>query len=189
MSGPSLSIAAAHDHMHVHIGSASVDRDRPVFRAATESLVKLQPGTENQAMAAAKKDGADNVFFKMGKDTFVASGRGMERFGRASKGDAVQLVGEQGVYGERGTVIGADYQRNTFLEGAKLTGSIALGAVGATGITGLVLAAKGSPKFISVMARQSPKIAIGLGLVTVGVGIYTAFRSANFGAVETFTKR
>ena len=41
-----------------------------------QSVLKIRQGQELAARETAKKDGADNVFFKVGNDTYVASGKG-----------------------------------------------------------------------------------------------------------------
>ena len=182
MSGTPLTIAKSHDVLNASLRTFSVDRQRPTFTVDAESVTKLEPGTEQAAIAAAKKDGADNVFVQIGKDTWCASGRGLDKPFKAGKGDTVTL------FGDEGKVIATDYQTNSFRSGAKLGAFSSLGVVAAAGVTGTILAAKGATGFLVGLAKHSPKVALGVAAVTLGAGLYGALRTAHYDAVETFGK-
>lgn len=74
-------------------------------------LVMLDRGKEKAALEAAKTDGADNVFFKIGDDMFVASGKGMDLKGIAP-GKAFTFDNQQA------EVVEVDDQIGTASEGA-----------------------------------------------------------------------
>jgi hypothetical protein len=183
MSGPTLTIARAHDELHVNLKTRSLDRERPIFDVKPASLIKVQPGQEAAALAVSKADGADNIIVKLGKDTYVASGRNLDKAHKAHKGDAVRLLGETG------EVLHTNYELNSFRDGAKRAGWAAGGVVAGATTLGIVLAAKGSKGMIAGMWRHSPKIAIAAGAVVLAGGIYGAVRSVNYGATEAFAKR
>lgn len=91
-----------------------------------QSVVRVRPGQELAAAQTAKKNGADDVFFTIGQDTFVASGRGMALKGLKT-GSAITHEGRQG------TVTMIDNQVNTAGEGAlKVLKPITIAAGGAT---------------------------------------------------------
>jgi hypothetical protein len=178
-----MTIARAHDDLHVNLKNRSIDRERPIFDVQPSTLIKIQPGQEAAAIAVSKTDGADNIMVKLGKDTFMASGRNLDKAHKAHRGDAVRL------FGETGEVVHTDYQMNSFRDGAKKAGWIAGGTVAGATTLGIVLAAKGSKGMISGLWRHSPKIAIAAGAVVLAGAVYGAVRSVNYGATEAFAKK
>lgn len=183
MSGPTLTIARAHDNLAINWKNKSIDRQRPIFDVQPQSLIKVQPGQEAAALAVAKTDGADNILVKVGRDTFMASGRNLDKAHKAQQGDAVRL------FGETGEVLHADYQLNSFRDGAKTAGWIAGGTVAGAATLATVLACKGSKGMLSGLWRHSPKIAIAAGAVVLGGALYGAVRRVNYGATEAFAKK
>lgn len=88
-----------------------------------KTLIKIKSGQEQNAIAAAKKNGLDDVFFKVGNDTFVASGTGLPLRG-AKPGATVYLDGK------KGQVVATDRQLNTFAEGFKNPAGAAVAVAG-----------------------------------------------------------
>lgn len=87
-------------------------------------VTKLTPGQELAAFAAAQKNGADDVVFKVGGDHYMASGRGLALRG-VKADDAVKFDGKQG------QVVMVDRQLNSFTEGLVAWPGLAVGGVGA----------------------------------------------------------
>ncbi|MBM3266438.1 MAG: hypothetical protein FJZ01_02215 [Candidatus Sericytochromatia bacterium] len=78
---------------------------------APASIVKIQAGREPGAYEAARRNGLDDVFFRIGQDTYVASGRGLSPEGAR--------VGANVQFGDRqGQVVRVDQEVNTASEGA-----------------------------------------------------------------------
>jgi hypothetical protein len=86
---------------------------------------KVKQGKEEQAKQISKKDGLDDVFLKIGNDTFVASGKGLDVKG-IKAGDPVKVDGREG------TVVSVDNKINSAKEGAlaMLAPTAVSGAVG-----------------------------------------------------------
>ena len=141
---------------------------------ADASIYKLRKGQEAAAIKAAEKDGADNVFFRMGQDTFVASGNGMKLKGI----EPGALVVHQGGVG---TVIAVDNEINSALEGVKRVGSKGA-ATGAAILTGTAAAVSlwGTGGIASLMAPLATGSA--LAVVPAAVG-FAAIGAATFGTV------
>ena len=88
---------------------------------AEATVHRIRSGQELAALKTAKENGADDLFFSIGQDTFVASGRGLEGIKR---GDSIFYKGRRGVV----TVV--DDQINTAKEGAAVTVIPAIGLIG-----------------------------------------------------------
>ncbi len=73
-------------------------------------VLRLKRGQEQAAIAAARSNGADDVFFKLGDDTFVASAASMKLTGTKA-GGVVYLDGK------KGQVVAVDNQLNSLSEG------------------------------------------------------------------------
>ncbi|MEB3187383.1 MAG: hypothetical protein VKP72_08090 [bacterium] len=123
--------------------------------------MKLRPGTEKAAAAAARADGADNVFIQTGRDTFVSSARSLD-LRDLKVGDVVTLEGRPG------RVILVDDEANRPREAARkafdrfvdaarpiVAGSSLIGA-GATGY---------------IMANTAATVGYGSGLSVAGAGV------------------
>ncbi len=101
-----------------------------------ETLVKITAGREPGAQVAARKNGADDVFFRVDQDTYVASGRGLP-LGNLKTGDEVLLDGRAGL------VDMVNNEINTPLEGA-ITGGKYAGIGALLGLSASSLGALGS---------------------------------------------
>jgi hypothetical protein len=123
---------------------------------AGAAIHRIRPGQEVAALETAKKNGADDLFFTVGKDTFVATGRGLPLKG-VKPGDAITHEGRQGI------VTAIDNQVNTAKEGAlavlKPSGLAAGGATAAGTLVG-----KGLGGFFGASGAGAA-----VGAITVGV--------------------
>ena len=142
-----------------------------------QGLLKIKHGQEQAAMAAAKQNGLDDVFFKIGDDTFVASQAGMKLSG-AKAGDRVYLDGQ------RGTIVGVDRQLNTFLEGFKNPAGAVVGGAGL---------AWGAWEFVTAIGQwKGLGVAIALAGLAAGVVVnmfpaaFAQFRSKDADALKPF---
>lgn len=142
-----------------------------------KALVRIKPGQEQAAIAAAKKNGLDDAFFKVGNDTFVASGEGLALRG-AKAGDTVFLDGK------RGQLVATDRQLNTFGEGFKNPAGLLVGGGGlAWGVVTYVT---------SLGAWKGLGVAIGLAGLAAGAVVnmfpaaFGAFRKKDEKALEAF---
>jgi hypothetical protein len=70
------------------------------------NVIKIRPGQELAAQQTAAHDGQDNTFFKLGSDTYVASGLGTYVQG-LKNGDDVTFDGK------RGTVVASNNEQDT----------------------------------------------------------------------------
>ena len=73
-------------------------------------VLRIKRGQEQAAIAAAKTNGTDDVFIKIGDDTFAASAKSMKLLG--TKAGAVAYID-----GKKGQVVRVDNQLNGLLEG------------------------------------------------------------------------
>lgn len=106
-----------------------------------DRVYKITRGQEAQALEAMRKDGSDNVVFKADNgDLFIASRKGLPR--NAEINDRVEIGGSSRVEfnGVKGTLMGFDNERNTFLERFKPAAAWA-GVGGAAGVAGVVFGA------------------------------------------------
>jgi hypothetical protein len=84
------------------------------------------------AMGAAQKNGADDVLIQVGKDQYLASGRGLPLNG-VKTNDVVRFDGKEG------RVVAVDRQLNSFKEGILAWPGLAVGGLGALwGVGGFV---------------------------------------------------
>ena len=133
-------------------------------------VTKLAAGKEMEAIAAAQKNGADDVVFKIGEDHYLASGRGMALRG-VKPSDAIKLDGKQG------QVVMVDRQLNTFGEGMLAWPGLAVGGAGvAWGLVGFAQGLMTGATFA------------GLGLMLAGaaavVGLAINLAPAAYGALR-----
>jgi hypothetical protein len=161
------------------------------------TIFRLRPGQEAAALQAASKDGADNVFFQAGRDTFVASGRGLD-LSRLRAGDPI-AAGDT-----TGKVIALDDEVNSASDGVnrvaeKVTSRIKAASMGGAVLgTGLVAAAS-APElsvttgvFMAWGGAAMGGIAIGVaagavGAVVTGVAAAKgAFNHADMQAMKPF---
>ena len=133
--------------------------------------LKLRDGMEMAAPQVARKDGADNVFFTAGRDTYVSSGRGMD-LSKLKVGDEVRF------HGQKGKIILLDEETNTAADGVRAVAkSVDVGTkVTAFGgaVGGIVMAgswASGLGAFGAAVA--APAVAAGAA-VGGGVGLLAA---------------
>lgn len=115
----------------------------------------VKPGLEAAAFKRAEKNGADDVIFTIGTDTYHATGRGM-KLGKIQPNDKVTLEGREG------RVLAVDNQINTFMEGmTALPGLIVGGSIGAFGVAG----------FVQGMMAGANMAGIGLILASAGLAL------------------
>lgn len=142
-------------------------------------IVRLKHGQEQAAIAAAKANGCDDVFFKLGEDTYVASAASMA-LGGTKVGSAVYLDGK------KGQVVAIDNQLN---------GSLAEGLLHPAGD---VVAAGGIAYGVAIALKYAATGWGGLGVVygLIGAGAGLAinlvptlvghFRAKDFDALKRF---
>ena len=96
------------------------------------AVTKLPQGLDAAAAQQIAKNGADDVVVRVGADTFVASGRGVNMKG-------LKPGAEVKVGGQVGQVIQVDKQLNSFGDGMLAWPGLAVGGVGAAwGIGGFI---------------------------------------------------
>lgn len=133
-----------------------------------ERIYKIKKGQEQQAIAAAKHNGADDVVFRMQNgDLFIASRRGTN--GHVNELDAVEYGKNVDYAGSHGEVLSIDNERNTVGEtagGAKWWGLA--GLLGGTGgaIAGLLKFTAGS------FGKAHWMVALGAGLLAGGAALF-----------------
>lgn len=145
-----------------------------------EVVAKLHPELVQQAKGAARANGADDVFFSVGQDTYVASGEGF-RHG-IKVGDEVRF-GEQS-----GRVVDVDNEINSLSEGVRA--HLPQGAVAGTALA--AVAAVGAKIFKSGSTTVKIAAAAGgaLGVAALaGVGLYdAASRKADYASLLRFAQ-
>lgn len=158
--------------------------DNKTLNAST--VVKLRHGQEIAAREAAKKNGADDVFFTLGRDSYVASGRGLNLKGVAA-GTKIRYNGQEG------TVTAVDNQVNSAKEGAlKVVTPVAVAVGGATGGGAFVGGALGGLASAGAAGAAVGAVVVGAyalaaGAVAVGGGAaYGAFRKADSERLKAF---
>src|SRR5690242_929333 len=92
-----------------------------------QSVLKIRQGMELPAMETAKKNGADDIFVKMGNDTYAVSGTGFH-VKDLHLGDKVTLNGQQA------EITFIDDQINSAMDGLKSVGKAAALAAGTGGV-------------------------------------------------------
>lgn len=149
-------------------------------RIKPEVVAKLHPEMVQQAKGAARANGADDVFFAVDADTYVASGEGF------SKG--IQVGDEVRFEGRTGRVVDVDNEINTAMEGVRahlspgLVAGVPLAAVAAVGAKVL----KGSSTTVKVAAAAGAVVGLG---VMAGIGIYDAVtRKPNYASLLRFAQ-
>jgi hypothetical protein len=139
-------------------------------------VTALKPGQELSAVAAVKGNGADDVIFKVGNDTYLASGRGLALRG-VKAGDPIKLDGQVG------QVVTVDRQLNTFMEGMLAWPGLVVGGGGAAfGIAAFVQGVLSGATFagLGIMLAGAALVA-GL-VINVAPAIYGAMRKPDYDA-------
>lgn len=99
-----------------------------------QTLVKLDPRWVSKAMSEAKSDGADNIFFKAGQDTYVASAKNLPVSG-------LQVDNVFEFKGQKARVIALDNEANSMKEhlgtAGAISGAIATVGAGWVGLLGM----------------------------------------------------
>ncbi|MBO9541926.1 hypothetical protein J7643_15165 [bacterium] len=144
-------------------------------------VYKIRPGQELPAKAAAEKSGADDVFFRMGGDTFAATGRGMNLKG-LKEGDTIEYKGQKGV------IVSVDDRMNSAMDGLKAPYAQAMLGIGAaTAGGGAVLGAAGVGT-IAGSVFVGGLIAVAAGVGFVGSAAYGALRSVKADALQPYAE-
>ena len=175
-----------------------------------DSVVRLRHGNDWEARRATMADGADNVTFRVGNATYIASQRGMRLEGLKTQ-SPVRFMGQQGVVTEIDDEVNTRREavrdrwdqtmrnaRNTAIAvttggGVIGTGTAIAGAVkvGSTGL-GSVLAGIGTGAATGLGIGVVAGAAIGTGVVAVQLGTAAnraARRPVNVHAVDIFAER
>lgn len=135
----------------------------------------VKPGDEAATLRAIQKNGADDVVFKLGNDTYVASGRGLALKG-IRPDDAVSFDGRTG------KVLSVNQELNSFKEGLLAwPGLVTGGAIGTLGLGGFVqgLLAGANMAGIGVIIAAGG-LALGLAINLVPAA-YGALRRVDLG--------
>jgi hypothetical protein len=151
------------------------------------NVVKLRPDMVEAAIAESPENGADDIFFAIQKDTFVASAKGV---------DSDVLPGEEVEYqGRSGRVLYRDEQVNTAWDGVKAAFStgknVELGILGvgtALGVgAGMIPGAQMALPYIAGgVALASTVDFFGTVIGAVGMAAYGAFRDADLDSLEKY---
>lgn len=137
---------------NVTIGTKQVDA----------TVLKIRRGEELAAREAAESDGQDNVFFKMGEDTYVASGYGIHIHDEKNR-QAIDVSYK----GLKGKVASSNNEQDT--KGDLIATGVITGLVTAATVGGAI-AGGGALAFI---------LAPVLGLFTLGIGGGFFFEALN----------
>ena len=134
--------------------------------AVDAKVVKIRRGEELEAIKTARSDGQDNAFFKIGADTYVASGLGIHvhALGEMDDDETVPVTYQ----GRQGTLLFANNEQDD-------KGSLWFAGVGAGVLTAITTAGglAGGGGFAFVLAPV-------LGLVILGsAGLYIHHVLAN----------
>lgn len=146
-----------------------------------EQLLKIQPGQEIPAAQASWDNGCDEVFFKVGQDTYVLSGESLP-MGKVKVGSTFDFMGQEARVTYKNNEINST--KDGLIQGLKdagkgtLRSAIFLGAVGGV-IGGLV----GGPSFTGVLKGA----AVGLGIGSVSGGVIGAAYGVIFTGISTAT--
>jgi hypothetical protein len=117
------------------------------------AVLKIRRGQELAAREAAEKDGQDNVFFRLGEDTYVASGFGIHLHDEKNRQDV-----DVTYKGLKGKVASSNNEQDT--KGDLIATGVITGLVTAATVGGAI-AGGGALAFI---------LAPVLGLFTLGIG-------------------
>ncbi|MBI6546797.1 MAG: hypothetical protein HY692_08380 [Cyanobacteria bacterium NC_groundwater_1444_Ag_S-0.65um_54_12] len=153
-------------------------------------LIKLNPGSMAHAKIAAKRNGADDVFITVGKDLFVASGRGWDLKGGIANGTTAT------VNGKPGKTIASDNQLNTASEGFRQAWKsgfspglsfIAVATISG-GVVGEIVRNFRSPNapstIVPLFKMTTVAVAGAISLVSVVAALYGKFRKVDFTELE-----
>lgn len=135
-------------------------------------IFPLRPDSKADAIAAASKNGADDVFFQIEDQLYVASGENFDT-------DALDIGSQVQYRGQTATVAFIDQEANSFTEGLKASlGSSAALGVGAGAVVGGTLgyfATGWSP------GKTAAKAGLEIG---VKIAAATSFASLTVGAAK-----
>jgi hypothetical protein len=175
-----------------------------------DSVVRLRVGNDWEARRATMSDGADNVTFRVGNATYIASQRGMRLDGVRTQ-TPVRFMGQQGVVTEiddevntrreairdrwdqtmrnaRNTAIAVTTGGGVIGTGTAIAGAVKTGGAG----LGAVLATIGTGAATGLGIGVAAGTAIGAGVVAVQLGSAAnraARRPVNVHAVDIFAER
>jgi hypothetical protein len=128
------------------------------------ALVKVRAGKEDQALVIAKKNGADDVFVRVGKDTYVASGRDFDA--KTVKAGHVVKVGDI-----EGVITSVDDQINSFKDGGQFGAPIGLGLGALAGVGTALWASASVPALVGPIGGfMAPFVAMGVLGMALGAG-------------------
>lgn len=161
-------------------------QNRDTDRVRFDRVYKIKQGKEQEAVAAAKKNGADDVVFRMRNgDVFIASRRGVP--GEVEAFDEVSFNNDVTYGGQRGEVLSVDDERNTAREAGKRgmlwgLGGLAGGLVGLTALS------------LKVLGGYLGPVGIGIGALVAGAGaaiagVVTGRGQVNYESLHPFADR
>lgn len=137
-------------------------QNRDTDKVGFDRVYKIKKGQEQAAIAAAKKNGLDDVVFRMSNgDVFIASRRGVP--GDVEPLDQVSFKDEVSYGGLRGEVLTVDNERNTVGEAGKR--GLLWGLAGWLGGTGGLFALS-----LKVLQGRLGIVPILIGGAVAGVG-------------------
>lgn len=145
-------------------------RNNDTDRVRFDRIYKIKPGQEQAAIAAAKKNGADDVVFRMRNgDVFIASRRGAP--GSVEPLDEVSFKNDVTYGGQRGEVLTVDNERNSVGEAGRRTALWGLGGLvggfgGLFALSAKVLQGALGIKGIAIGALAAGAVGAIAGLVT-----------------------
>jgi hypothetical protein len=144
------------------------------------TLIKIKRGQEEAAIAAARSNGLDDVFFKLGDDTYVASSTSL-KLGGTKAGSAVY------VNGKKGTVVAVDNQLNG--HGTEGVFHPVGGVVAAAGVIGgVVQAVRYASSVFGSLGVVIGAVGIGLGLaINMVPTLFGRLRPKDFEALQRFS--
>ena len=175
-----------------------------------DSVVRIRTGNDWEARRATMSDGADNVTFRIGNATHIASHRGM-RLDGLKTGSPVRFMGQQGVITEiddevntrregvrdrwdqtmrnaRNTAIAVTTGGGVIGTGTAIAGAVKTGGAG----LGAILAGIGTGAATGLGIGVAAGAVIGTGVVAVQLGTEAnraARRPVNVHAVDIFAER
>lgn len=157
-----------------------------VSQLNAKDVFRLKPGAIHDAIQKSSENGADDVFFKVDKDFYVASGEGLDT-SDLKAGDSIK-------YGDKmAKVTFVDQEVNTLGEGITSAATTALGvAIGAGGLIGggLGFFATGwNPAKVAAKAglQIGATVAAVTGLGTLAIGaIMGASSHADYSVLHQF---
>jgi hypothetical protein len=143
-------------------------------RRLTATVAKLPQGLDGAAVTAIAKNGADDVVVRVGSDTFVASGRGLNLDG-VKPGAPVTLDGRAG------QVLQVDRQLNTFVEGALAKPGLVVG--GFSLLAGSVFLSSASGFMLQLGLLGAVTGVISAVMLNIGPALNGHFRKVDVDAV------